>query len=83
MNISMRGLATALESNLKKPVFDDTGLTNHYDFTLKWEQKSPDQPNPEGLTKALREVLGLELVPARRAVGMVRIEQSKATQASR
>jgi uncharacterized protein (TIGR03435 family) len=82
MDVSMRGLASALESNLKKPVFDETGLTNHYDIALKWEQKSPDQPNPEGLTQALRDSLGLDLVPARRAVQMVRIQQTKATQSA-
>jgi uncharacterized protein (TIGR03435 family) len=80
MDISMSGMAAALESNLKKPVFDETGLTNHYDVTLKWEQKTPDQPNPEGLTQALRDSLGLDLVPAKRAVRMVRVRQTKATQ---
>jgi uncharacterized protein (TIGR03435 family) len=75
MDVSMSELATALESNLKKPVIDETGLTNHYDVTLKWDQKSPGQPNPEGLMKALREQLGLYLVPAVRPMEVVRIEQ--------
>lgn len=80
VDVSMDGLAAALESNLKKPVIDETGLTNHYDFSLQWDQKSPDQPNPEGLMKVLRQDLGLDLVPAVRSMEVVRVEQVKASQ---
>ena len=80
MNVSMSELALALENCLKKPVIDETGLTNCYDLTLKWEQKSVAEPNSEGLMKALREQLGLGLDPATRPIGMVRIEQVKGWQ---
>lgn len=77
MNVSMSAMAAALESCLKKPVLDETGLTNRYDVTLKWEQKSVNEPNSGGLLKALREQLGLDLEPATRPIEMVRIEQAK------
>jgi uncharacterized protein (TIGR03435 family) len=77
MNVSMTAMAAALENCLKKPVIDETGLTNLYDVTLKWDQKSADESNSEGLLKALREQLGLDLEPATRPIGMVRIEQAK------
>jgi uncharacterized protein (TIGR03435 family) len=77
INVSMSEMALALENCLKKPVIDETGLTNCYDLTLKWEQKSVAEPNSEGLMKALREQLGLGLDPATRPIGMVRIEQVK------
>jgi uncharacterized protein (TIGR03435 family) len=77
MGVSMSTMADALEKRLKKPVIDETGLTNCYDVTLKWEQKSFDEPNSEGLMKALREQLGLGLEPATRPIEMVRIEQVK------
>jgi uncharacterized protein (TIGR03435 family) len=77
MDISMKSIATALENGLKEPVIDETGLTNHYDVSLKWEEKSESKPNRTGLIKAVREQLGLELVPARRPVEMVLVEQVK------
>lgn len=76
-DVSPGGIVIALESLLQKPVIDETGLTNHYDVTLKWEQKSSDQPNPERVRQAVREQLGLELVPGVRPVEMVRIAQIK------
>jgi uncharacterized protein (TIGR03435 family) len=80
IGVSMSTMADALEKRLKKPVIDETGLTNCYDVTLKWEQKSFDEPNSEGLMKAFREQLGLDLETATRPIGMVRIEQVKGWQ---
>ena len=79
-DVPMGQIAMALENSLKKPVFDETGLTNHYDVTLKWKQDSPDEPNPDGLRQAVNEQLGLDLVPAVRPVEMVRVGQIKRSQ---
>jgi uncharacterized protein (TIGR03435 family) len=79
-DVSMSAIALALENILKKPVMDETGLTNHYDVTLKWEQKPSDQPNPERVRRAVREQLGLELVAGVRPVEMVRITSVKENQ---
>ncbi len=73
--MSTSNIALALEKALGKPVFDETGVTNHYEVLLKWEQKTQDDPNSEALMKAVQERLGLELVPGRRPVEMLLVEQ--------
>ncbi len=62
---------------LRKPVLDETHLTNRYDFELKWEVKEPEHPDVEMLAKALREQLGLELTPARRTIEVVVVNSTK------
>ena len=57
-----------MESLLKKPVLDETGLTNHYDYELKWDAKEREHPDLEALVSAAREQLGVELTPARRMI---------------
>lgn len=39
-------------------VFDETGLNGRYDFALKWDPKQPSS-----ITVAIRDQLGLQLVP--------------------
>ena len=53
----------------RHPIFDATGLTSTYDFTLEWTPE-PDGPNPtDGLgtsfLSALRDQLGMKLIPAK------------------
>jgi uncharacterized protein (TIGR03435 family) len=74
-DMSLGTVAMAVEKSLNLPVFDETGLTNRYDISLKWEA-SLDKPNPEGLRRVLRERLGLEAVPSRRPVEVFVIEQT-------
>ena len=61
-------MAWSLEEILKKPVINETSLTNRYDFQLLWNEKKSGETDPIELTRALREQLGLELAPAVRAV---------------
>jgi uncharacterized protein (TIGR03435 family) len=68
VNQSMTSLAWSLEELLKKPVINETGLTNAYDFQLLWKEKESGETDPVELTRALHEQLGLELAPASRAV---------------
>lgn len=77
VNFAIAGLASALEGRLNTVVIDETGLTNRYDISLKWDEKSEIQPNREGMVKALRKELGFELVPARRPVKMLVVELVK------
>ncbi|MDB6111686.1 MAG: hypothetical protein JWR69_3436 [Pedosphaera sp.] len=72
--MSISTVAAAVERSLNRPVFDETGLTNRYDISLKWDQETWDKPNPEGLRKALEDRLGLALVPDKRPVEMMVIE---------
>jgi uncharacterized protein (TIGR03435 family) len=68
INQTSESIAGTLEYMLGKPVIDETGLTNHYDFELKWTAGGGELPAPDVLTRALREQLGLELTAARRLV---------------
>jgi uncharacterized protein (TIGR03435 family) len=71
---SLDSLAAGLEHAVRKPVLNETGLTNEYSFYIKWDQKL-DHPNPEGMTKAVNE-LGLELVPVRRSLELVVVRKA-------
>jgi uncharacterized protein (TIGR03435 family) len=64
----MSSLAWNLEEILKKPVINETSLTNYYDFQLLWKENVSGETDPEELTSALHEQLGLELEPASRTV---------------
>jgi uncharacterized protein (TIGR03435 family) len=58
---------------LGRSVVDKTGLTGHYDFTLKWTpaEKQPDvleqdgapSPSSSSIVAAVQEQLGLKLEP--------------------
>lgn len=78
VNSSISGLAWSLENLLGKPVLDKTGLTNRYDFQLKWKQERR-QFEPEMLLEAVRSQLGLEMTPAKRRVEVVILEVDEAT----
>ena len=62
VGVSIAGIASFLEDRLGAPVIDETGLTNRYDASLKWQQASWAKPNLEGMKQAITEQLGLELV---------------------
>jgi uncharacterized protein (TIGR03435 family) len=64
------GIATHLESLLKKIVVDETNLNDLYDYELKWDHK-----DPQSFARIVEEKLGLVLVPARREVEFLIIER--------
>lgn len=70
-------LAYALEQNCKLPIVDKTGLTENYDYALKWDQSDSKQPNLESLNQALTDQLGLELVRTNMPMKMLVIEKAK------
>lgn len=71
----LSSLAEALETVAEKPVLDETGLTNHFSYHIKWEQKDFHQPNFPGMTAALSQ-LGLELVPAKKSVELIVVSET-------
>ena len=73
VNQSMGSLAWGLEGILKKPVLDETTLTNRYDFHLLWDEKKTGGADQDTIIKALHGQLGLELAPARRSVEVLRV----------
>jgi uncharacterized protein (TIGR03435 family) len=75
VGVSIAAVASFLEDRLETPVIDETGLTNRYDISLNWQQKSWDKPNLEGLQQAVQEQLGLELIPEKRPVEVLVINQ--------
>ena len=76
-------MAWYLEAKLGKPVLDETALTNHYDFELKWEERPDEKPSAETIVKAVREQLGLELTTATRPVEVVVVEKEERKSVSR
>jgi uncharacterized protein (TIGR03435 family) len=75
-NQSIGPLFRHLERELKTPLVDQTGLTNKYDLTLKWEPR-PGQTEADAIKESLLTQLGLELVPDRQQVQMLIIEKAK------
>ena len=80
-NASMSDFAHGMqEAFLDKPVVDQTGLKDRYDFDLKWTPdesqsnvqlpaQARDDPNaPPGLYTAIQEQLGLKIVSAKAPV---------------
>ena len=64
-----------MEANLGRPVVDQTGLTNNYDYQLDW-QPQPGETEPAALKRALLDQLGLELVPANMPIEMLAVEKA-------
>lgn len=68
-DFSMSSWAQALGGYLMNTlVVDETGLSNHYDFILKWNKNIN---SVDAMNQVLQNQLGLELVPARRPVEML------------
>ena len=70
-------LVRDLERKFRMPIIDRTGLTERYDFALKWNEPDRKQPNLEGLKQALHDQLGLELVPTNMPIEMLVVERVK------
>ncbi len=55
---TLRDLARMLQSELDRPVIDETGMEGRYDFELIWDTR-----NPTSVLDSVRGKLGLELQP--------------------
>lgn len=91
-NYSIADFAKGMQGAfLDKPVVDQTGLHDRYDFDLKWTPDdsttscpvspagSRDDPNaPPGLFTAIQEQLGLKIVPTRAPVQVMVIDHIEA-----
>jgi uncharacterized protein (TIGR03435 family) len=79
-NASMADFADGMAGTfMDRPVVDQTGLKDRYDFILKWTPEgSPageDPSAPPGLYTAIKEQLGLRLVPAKASVHVLAIDR--------
>jgi uncharacterized protein (TIGR03435 family) len=86
-NASMADFAKGMqETFMDKPVVDQTGLKDRYDFDLKWTpdemqsnvqvpaQSRDDANAPPGLYTAIHEQLGLRIVPTKAPVEVLVID---------
>jgi uncharacterized protein (TIGR03435 family) len=77
-NCSMAGLAALLSVQAGRPVLDDTGMTGTYDIVLRWFlDTTPGSASPPAgptLMDAVREQLGLVLVPKHRAIDVIVVD---------
>ncbi len=74
VNIQIASVANSMESVFGIPVIDQTGLTGSYDVNLKWDNRN--DPQHENLKQALRDQLGLDLVPGTAPVEMLVVEKA-------
>lgn len=58
IGVSMKSLANLAHFALDDEVLDETGLTERYDFKLKWDPRQP-----ASIASAIRDQLGLALIP--------------------
>ena len=70
-------LVSPLQQRFQMPVVDRTGLNEHYDFSLTWDDSDWKHPNLDDLKQALREQLGLELAATNLPVEMLVVEKVK------
>ena len=73
INGKVSGLARSLESVLKTPVFNETDLSGHYDYEVKWKQDE-EVADLDAVNEALRKQLGLELARSKGSVEFVIVE---------
>ena len=75
-NQPLSSLADFLESRFKIPVIDQSGLMDHFDFDLKWDEADYQHPNLENLKQALLNQLGLVLIPSNMPVQILVINKA-------
>ena len=75
-NQPLSALTEELEISSAKLVLNETGLTNHYDFDIKWEQKDYAHPNVSGIIGAVKG-LGLDLVPMKKSLEVVVVRKAQ------
>lgn len=64
-NCSMADVSGGLLRVAGRPVEDHTGIAGNFDLELKWSPDETQDATEPSLPEALREQLGLKLVPAR------------------
>jgi uncharacterized protein (TIGR03435 family) len=74
-NMTFINIAASFARLCKMPVIDRTGLKGAYDFDLKEDTRN--DPQLASFRQALREQLGLELVPGTMPVEFLFVEKVK------
>jgi uncharacterized protein (TIGR03435 family) len=76
-NATIDSLARHIESRLRRPVINETGLRDRFDIVLSWGAPGEPRPGPEALKKAITDRLGLELKPEQRDVEILLVQKEK------
>jgi uncharacterized protein (TIGR03435 family) len=76
-NTDFAHLAIDLEFQLKEMVRDDTGVKDHFKLTLRFPRPDVRDKSPPALKRAIREQLGLDLVPSREPVEFLVVERTR------
>jgi uncharacterized protein (TIGR03435 family) len=76
VNVALSMLEDFLTQELGRPVQDLTGLKGRYDFKMKWSRSddSPAQSEYPSIFVALREQLGLDLIPKKAPIDFIVID---------
>jgi uncharacterized protein (TIGR03435 family) len=73
LNIFLSG---DVESVVGQPVLNETGLRGRYDLTIQWQPEA-GETDQSAFERAMREQLGLELVPTKIPIEMLVVEKAK------
>jgi uncharacterized protein (TIGR03435 family) len=81
-NVKLSALCIEPEAYSKKPVIDETGMTNHYDFDIQWTERHWSSLDERLTTvgKAWTDQLaefGLELIPTNMPIEMLVVEKAQ------
>jgi uncharacterized protein (TIGR03435 family) len=69
-------LDDTVENEVGKPVSDGTGLNGRYDLQMQWNPQ-PGETDTSAFTRALREQLGIELVPTNMPIKLLFVEKAQ------
>ncbi len=75
-NEQLDGFFNFVESRVGLPVLNEAGLKGRYDLQMQW-QPEPGESDKHAFVRALRDQLGLELVPTNMPVDMLVVENAK------
>jgi uncharacterized protein (TIGR03435 family) len=77
-NATMEEFALVMKFFLDRPMVDQTGLTGHYDFQLKWTfdetKATTDGSAAPSLFTAIQEQMGLKLEPVKAATDVLVVD---------
>jgi uncharacterized protein (TIGR03435 family) len=71
-------LCSTLERCLDRPILDESGLTGRFDILVNWGDEDGSHSDREGLKKALVQQLGIELLPDKRPLEMLVVQNGTA-----
>jgi uncharacterized protein (TIGR03435 family) len=78
INATIADLSHTVEQFLDRPILDESGRTGRFDILVNWSDEDGSHPDREGLKKALVQQLGIELLPDKRPLEMLVVQNGTA-----